>query len=390
MKKIIFIANNNIGAGLSGGDTIFLQFLKHWTNKVNITVFGSQETQVLTHTHKIKNIKFIKTDNINQNSSLTTINLLGHQMRRIYKGLLAVKNNQSLISKANYIYSVSDFYPDLLPALLAKLINPKIKWLAGFYLFAPNPLGKTSPYNQNGQFLKGLIYYLFQQPAYFLVKKLADIVLVTSTPDTKKFPQKTIVVQGGVNLDEIKTIKKISLNKRHYHAVFMGRLHPQKGVLEFIDIWNLVTNKIPNAKLAIIGDGQLYQKSKSKINKLNLHKNIDMLGFLGGIKKYQIFANSKIVVHPATYDSGGMSAAEAMAFGLPLVSYNLESLKTYYPTGTLKTSCFNQKQFAINIIKLLTDQNLYSTISQQAIKLIKNEWGWQKRSQQIYSQIVNQ
>lgn len=390
MTNIIFIANNNIGTGLSGGDTIFLQFLKHWSNKINITVFGSQEAKKLIQRYQINNIKFIKTDNINQNSSLATLNLLVHQLRRIHKGLLAIKNNQSQISNANYIYSVSDFYPDLLPALLAKVINPKIKWLAGFYLFAPNPFNKTSPYNTNNQFFKGLIYYIFQQPAYFLAKKFADIVLVTSDPDTKKFSQKTIVVQGGVDLNEFKSIQTIPLNKRKYDSVFMGRLHPQKGVLELIDIWKLVIKKIPNAKLAIIGDGQLENQIRNKITKLKLIKNIYMLGFLTGMKKYHIFANSKIVVHPATYDSGGMSAAEAMAFGLPLVSYNLESLKTYYPTGTLKTSCFNQKQFAINIIKLLTDQNLYSTISQQAIKLIKNEWGWQKRSQQIYSQIVNQ
>jgi len=278
--RTIFIANNNIGAGLSGGDTIFLQFLKHWSKKINITVFGSQETKNLINQNQIKKVTFIKTDNTNNNPSLSTINLIIHQIKRSYKGIRTLIKNKQVIKQSNYIYSVSDFYPDLLPAILAKLINPKIKWLAGFYLFAPNPFSKTSPYNTNNQFFKGFIYFIFQQPAYFLAKKLADVVLVTSNPDTKKFLQKTIVVQGGVDLDEVEIIKKIPLIKRHYDAVFMGRLHSQKGVLELVDIWKLVTKKIPNAKLAIIGDGQLYQKIKSKIKKLNLNKNIDMLGFM--------------------------------------------------------------------------------------------------------------
>ncbi|OQA74247.1 MAG: putative poly(glycerol-phosphate) alpha-glucosyltransferase [Candidatus Dependentiae bacterium ADurb.Bin246] len=389
MTNIIFIANNNIGAGLSGGDTIFLQFLKQWSTDNTITVFGSQEAKNLINKNQIKKVTFIKTDNTNNNPSLSTINLLIHQIKRSFKGIKTLIKNKQIIKQSNYIYSVSDFYPDLLPALVAKLINPKIKWLAGFYLFAPNPFNKASPYNTNNQFLKGFIYYLFQKPTYFLTKKFANIVLVTSDPDTKKFPQKTIIVQGGVDLDEVKTIKKIPLNKRHYHAVFMGRLHPQKGVSELIDIWKLVTEKIPNAKLAIIGDGQLDKQIKSKINKLNLNKNIDMLGFLTGTKKYQIFANSKIVVHPATYDSGGMSAAQAMAFGLPLISYDLPALKTYYPTACLKTKCFDQKQFSKNIIKLLTDYHLHSKLSLQANKLIENNWNWQKRSQQIYNQIFN-
>jgi len=387
VKNIIFIANNNIGQGLSGGDTIFLQFLKHWSKKTNITVFASSEAKNLIDKFNIENISLIKTASINKNSSLNTFNLLIHQLKRSYKGISSILKNRNLIKNHQFIYSISDFYPDLLPALFSKIINPKIKWLAGFYLFAPNPLSKDSPYNKNGQRLKGFIYFLFQQPAYYLVKKFADIVLVTSSPDTKKFPQKSIIVKGGVDFDEIKDIKKIPLSNRKYHAIFMGRLHPQKGILELIDIWKLVTKKIPKAKMAIIGDGQLESQIKQKIKKLKLSKKIDMLGFLTGKSKYQIFSNSKIVVHPATYDSGGMSAAEAMAFGLPLVSYNLEALKTYYPIGVLKTKCFSKRQFAKNIIKLLSNKALYSKLSNQSKKLIESNWDWQERSQQIYQQL---
>ncbi len=389
MKKIIFIANNNIGNGISGGDTIFLQFLQNWQNKLDITTLASQESLNLIIKNKIDNINFIKTDTSNKNSSLATVNLIVHQVKRSYTGIKGVLDNKKIIKQNSFIYSASDFYPDILPALMAKLINPKIKWIAGFYLFAPNPLSKISPYNINNQFFKGLIYYMFQQLAYYLIKTFADTILVTSLPDTKRFSQKTIVVKGGVDFDEIKNIKAIPLYKRKYDAVFMGRLHSQKGVLELIDIWKLVTIKTPNAKLAIIGNGQLEKQIKSKINELNLNNNIDMLGFLTGFEKYNIFTNSKIVVHPATYDSGGMSAAEAMAFGLPLVCYDLDSLKTYYPTGAMKTKCFSKKQFSKNIFKLLTSQHLYLKLSLQAFQLIKTEWNWQKRSQQIFKSLFD-
>lgn len=385
MNKIIFIANNNIGTGLSGGDSIFIQFIKNWQNKLNITIFGSQESQNLIEKNKIHNLNFIKTDHKNNNPSLTFFNIINHQLRRTSKGIVSLLKNSHVIKSNQYVYSVSDFYPDLLPALIAKLLNPKIKWLAGFYLFAPNPFDKNSPYNQTNQFFKGLIYFLFQQPAYFLVKTYADVVLVTSLPDSKKFSQKTIVVKGGVDFDELKNIKPIPLTKRKYHAVFMGRLHPQKGVLELIDIWKIVITNLPNAKLAIIGDGQLKNQIKEKINILNLNKNIDMLGFLTGSKKYQIFTNSKIVLHPATYDSGGMSSAEAMALGLPLVCYDLKSLKNYYPVGALKTKRFSKIRFAKNIETLLKNKSLYNQLSIEAKQLTQSEWNWQNRSIKIYN-----
>ena len=167
----------------------------------------------------------------------------------------------------------------------------------------------------------------------------------------------------------------------------MGRFHPQKGCLELIKIWQQVVSKIPSAKLAIIGQGEMESKMKQLINKYNLTKNITFFGFQNGKPKYDIFTNSKVIIHPATYDSGGMASAEAMAFGLPGVSFDLEALKTYYPKGFIKTKCFSNKIFAQNIIKLLKHKDVYVKLSQESKNLIQSHWDWAKRSQEIYNEI---
>jgi len=81
-----------------------------------------------------------------------------------------------------------------------------------------------------------------------------------------------------------------------------------------------------------------------------------------------------------------MAAAEAMAWGLPGVSFNLESLKTYYPKGMLKTKCFNSNSFVKNIFLLLENKKIYRKTSLEAQNLIYEEWDWQKRSNLIYQQ----
>ena len=124
-----------------------------------------------------------------------------------------------------------------------------------------------------------------------------------------------------------------------------------------------------------------------KVKRSKLDKNIILFGFKTGKAKYDIFKDSKIVVHPAIYDSGGMSAAEAMAWGLPGVSFNLPALKTYYPQGMIKTPCFNYQKFADNIYQLLNDQKTYNKTSKEALNLINTTWDWSKRSQRIYNQI---
>ena len=389
--KIIFIANNNIGYGLSGGDTIFIELLHHWQSNNKITLIACQEAINILPT-SITKIKIIKTDSINNNPNNNLLNLLLHYVRRIYFGVRTIKNKKKQLKNNDYVYSVSDFLPDLLPALYLKILYPKIKWIVGFYLFAPFPFAQNSPYTGINR-IKGFIYWFIQLITKTIVSLFADIVFITSVPDIKHFSKnnKIIVIRGGVNLSEINKYKKnhpiLPISKRKYDGCFMGRFHPQKGCLELIKIWQQVVSKIPSAKLAIIGQGEMESKMKQLINKYNLTKNITFFGFQNGKPKYDIFTNSKVIIHPATYDSGGMASAEAMAFGLPGVSFDLEALKTYYPKGFIKTKCFSNKIFAQNIIKLLKHKDVYVKLSQESKNLIQSHWDWAKRSQEIYNEI---
>lgn len=396
--QIIFIANNNVGNGFSGGDRIFVEFIKSWSKWLNVSLIGSEEAVKISMARGADQAEYIISDQSNPAKNIFSISaMLRNSWRRTKKGLVSITRHSDLINKTKYIYSVSDFYPDFYPAYRVKRDNPNLIWIAGYYLFAPSPFSKDSPYRGKNA-LKGLLYWLMQRPSYYLVNKYADVVLVTSEPDVKRFitekrkQDKVIVVQGGVDISEsekyLKSGKVISVDKREYDACFVGRFHFQKGVIGLIDIWHQVCQVKPEAKLVMIGDGELVPEIKAKIKKLNLNKNIKLVGFADGEKKYDYFKKSKMILHPATYDSGGMAAAEGMAWGLPGVSYDLEALKTYYPKGMLKTKINDTVDFAQNIIKLLDDQGLYTKISQEALDLIRVTWDWSKRAEKIFNLII--
>ncbi len=394
MRKIIFIANNNIGNGFSGGDRIFIELIKNWEGKADISLIGSEEAIRIAKYRGVEGIKIIQSDTKNKDSNLSLPGFAKHALKRTAKGIEAAKHETDLIAKADFIYSASDFYPDLITAFYIKRKNKRIKWIAGYYLFAPKPWAEDSPYKGHNR-LKGFFYWLMQIPSYFIAKRFADYVFVTSEPDVEKFitkkrdRTKIVVVQGGVDILEssnyLKLGKVVPMKDRKYDACFVGRLHYQKGVLELIDIWNEVVKKKPGARLAMIGDGPLENEIKNKIEDYSLKNNITLLGFLDGDKKHEIFKQSKIMVHPATYDSGGMAAAEGMAWGLPGISFDLEALKTYYPKGMIKTKCGNNSQFAENVMKLIGDETLYDRLSKEARNLIVDVWDWRKRAEKIYN-----
>ena len=388
--KLILIGNSQVSTGMDGCTRIFIECAKRWIgSKVAIDIITNKIGYEIYYPH-LREVNYHILPPIKKYNLLITYFLRTIIGCRIARKLRLEKNV--------VVYSGSDFWPDSLPAFLLKLrYKDKILWIAGFYLFAPKPWQKNSPYRKSFKsWLIGVMYWLTQLPVYWIIKKYADYVFVTSVPDVKKFvtkkrnKNKVIVIRGGVNVKEVREYlensKVVPIEKRKYDAVFVGRFHYQKGVVELIEIWKLVCAKKSNAKLAMIGIGPLESKVKERIKKLKLENNIDLLGFKDGKDKYEIFKQSKIVVHPATYDSGGMAACEAMAWGLPGVSFDLESLRTYYPKGMLKTPCYDLKKFAENILLLLEDKKLYDKVSKEARDWAE-EWDWDKRAEEIFNSI---
>lgn len=386
--SINIIANGALGPAMSGGDRIFIECARRWALEHPVTVFVWEEGYQMCQRNNLENVNLV----VWPAARYKKFGFPFLYLVRTVKGCLQALKLDVNTTERKVIYSASDFWPDSLPALILKLrFRDKIKWIAGFYLFVPRPFSKDSPY-KGKDFLRGALYYLSQKPIYWLVKKYADMVFVTSEPDVEKFVTKNrnrdkiVVIRGGVDIkpsmEYLNSGNVIPKEKRKYDACFVGRFHPQKGVLELIDIWKLVCDKKPKAKLAMIGIGALENEAKNTIAELGLNDNIDLLGFEDGEEKYEIFKQSKIVVHPATYDSGGMAAAEGMAWGLPGVSFDLEALKTYYPKGMVKVSCYDLEKFAENIIQLLDDEEVYKKTKKDAVEWA-GEWDWDNNARRI-------
>lgn len=392
-SAINIIANAALGPLLSGGDNIFIECARRWAqmgHKINIFVW--EEGLEMCRRNHLTGVNYI----IWKAARFKRAGFPILYFSRVIIGCM--KSLRCNLKLPAIIYSSSDFWPDSIPAFIMKIKNKQARWIAGFYLFAPKPWQEDSPY-KGKRWIIGLFYWLMQLPVYWIVKKFADMVFVTSEPDVEKFVtekrdrNKIIVIRGGVDIypseKYLNSNKIIPVEERKYDAVFIGRFHPQKGVLELIDIWNLVCERKPAAKLAMIGSGPLENEIRQRIERSDLERNIDLLGFKDGEEKYKIFKQGKIVIHPAIYDSGGMAAAEAMAWGIPGVGFDLEALKTYYPRGMVKVAQGDYKKFAKEIIELLENKGYYLKVSDEARDLIIKEWDWDKRAKFISNKILS-
>lgn len=284
-------------------------------------------------------------------------------------------------------YSASDYWPDVVAGFLVRAQVSRSRWLAGVYQIAPSPLQADFPY-RGAKALRGILLYLMHKLSLILIKRRSDMIWTTNPHDARLLsswsglPSKCVIaIKGGVDTSLASRVQD-SVPKV-YDAVFIGRLHPQKGVMELLEIWKKVLEKRPNARLAIIGDGYLEEDLTRRARQLGIHPFVSFLGFLDGIEKVLVFKSSYIVVHPAIYDSGGMAACEAMVCGLPGVRFDLETLREYYPIGMLRVPLGNNEEFAASVIRLLEDKTLYSKLSQEA-RSYAETWDWDVRARELH------
>jgi len=404
------IALASAGQGMSGGDRIYIELSRQWSKQIPVKLYSTAEGSQMIASQKLSG-RYLNVNILGKNK--LPGNFVLKYLYKIYLGIrlgfsLNINHKSSIIN--HLLYSSSDFWMDVFPAVILKIRFQKLKWIATWYQTAPNPLsGYSEKGSGNSQFyrkekytLSALLYWLSQLPVKPLINKFADFVIVNNEDERKRFPEmdkkgKVIVLIGAVRLDEINMYKKTLLRTRLrkgeeiYDAVFQGRFHPQKGVVELVDIWRKVVDRIPKAKLAMIGDGPLMKDVRIKIQDLRLEKNVELFGYVfDGPEKYKIFSQSKIVVHPAFYDSGGMASAEAMAFGLPCIGFDLKSYESYYPKGMVKVEFGDIDKFSGAILKLLNNCLYYKKVSNDAIKLINNNWSWESRSGEVLNMIFRE
>lgn len=104
-------------------------------------------------------------------------------------------------------------------------------------------------------------------------------------------------------------------------VVSVGRLSPEKGSLELLDVFALIHERRPQTRLHLIGDGPLYEEVKAKITALNLDSSVILYGFQKQDAIHEILQRCSVYVMTSWQESFGLVLLEAQSFSLPCVAF---------------------------------------------------------------------
>jgi glycosyltransferase involved in cell wall biosynthesis len=119
----------------------------------------------------------------------------------------------------------------------------------------------------------------------------------------------------------------------------VGRLAEQKGHRVLIEALPEVIRDFPDVGLIIIGDGPEAENLRKKAEELGVDDHIIWMGAKPQMKVFQLYRAMDLFVMPSLYEGFGLTAAEAMAAGLPVVSSTIEGLSEVVEDGATGYLC---------------------------------------------------
>jgi glycosyltransferase involved in cell wall biosynthesis len=129
----------------------------------------------------------------------------------------------------------------------------------------------------------------------------------------------------GLDLDVIEECLSGADSSKDYEAVFIGRHDQSKGILDLLEAWGLVTERLPRARLVTIGTmTPMYApRVRQLIEKHGLEERVLVLDAVDEKTKFRLIKESKVCLFPSYLEGWGIVPQEALACGLPVVVYDL-------------------------------------------------------------------
>ena len=182
-----------------------------------------------------------------------------------------------------------------------------------------SPHGALSPWAMASGFrrVKQVFWPLVQGPA------LGDTRCFHATAESEYqdirrmgFTQPVALIPTGIDIPVLSPKQTGSQRT----LLFLGRIHPVKGLDWLLPAWAAVQDRFPDWRLKIVGpdDGGYLKQMQTLASNLRLRR-VEFTGPVFGEAKWRLYRDAELFVLPTHSENFGVSAAESLASGTPAI-----------------------------------------------------------------------
>lgn len=175
---------------------------------------------------------------------------------------------------------------------------------------------------QNGSAMKKVFWPALQRPAL----ECASCFHATAESEYEDirrlgFRQPVAIIPNGIDIPVSPQKKSGDFRT----LLFLGRLHPVKGLDALLPAWGMIQDRFPDWQLIIAGSDDGYygrggylEQLRGLIDRLKLER-IEFIGEIFGAAKLQAYQNADLFVLPSYSENFGVTVAESLAAGTPAI-----------------------------------------------------------------------
>ena len=293
-------------------------------------------------------------------------------------------------------------YENSLPVLLATrtLGVPFIYEVRGLWEFTT--ASKISGYEESERFaLEQNLEQLVATHAdllFTLGKNLANELINRGVkPEKIHLAPNAINPSGFPLLSKDKALTKaFSLNDKTFVIGYAGSIVGYEGLDDLITAFYQLRNKIPNAKVIIVGDGDTLPALRKQAKRLNLGNHIHFMGKLPHhevTRYYSIFDMLALPrkPHKVCQLVTPLKPLEAMCMGIPMVVSDVAALREMVEEGetALVHRANDPNSLASAILQLALDPVLRKNIAKKAQEKVLQNYTWEKVCQDMTAHYTN-
>lgn len=228
--------------------------------------------------------------------------------------------------------------------------------------------------------LVGYLHYVI--PETISIQKAAHIVTVSEQVKREVIdfygvpPERVTVVPNAVP-DYVHNIGYAKRPEDPPRLVYVGRLHPSKGIVEFAAAFA----KAPelHVELLIIGDGPETKFFHSLASK---DPRIRFLGAVPHEEVLRLLERTNIFIFPSYYEGFGLALLEAMATGHACIVRNIPIMREILGEEQVGIFCDDVQAMVEAVAELINDPERRFQMQMQA-KIRAKAFSWQKSARTL-------
>ncbi|MBN2105745.1 glycosyltransferase family 4 protein [bacterium] len=240
---------------------------------------------------------------------------------------------------------------------------------------------------------------------YRLIQKIVrdSSICIGDTNETvqllKRLGSKNLFfIRNGINIEKFNYQLPVFSKSKNFVPLILAvgsLLHP-KGFHILIEACNLLNMKGISFRCSIIGDGVERRKLENLINHYKLNQKVNLSGSLPMNELIDLYRQASIFVMPSIPSPTGSDGLptviiEAMALGIPVIGSDhaaISDIIIHKKTGLLFQPG-DQRLLSDNIELILSDHELYRTISRNSRILVENEYNINENCSRLINIIEN-